>query len=155
MNIESIKEIMDNFDPAVLLPDLSNVTGVVELVVRIGVMAGPVLLLVLGLAYFFAAPKEANHHFGYRCYFGMGSVEAWRFTQRLAGLVWGGLGLVLTVIMLIVCAGFRGQEPVSMVGNAMTGLIWQVILVAIASLAVNILVMIRFDRHGELRKKAE
>ena len=28
-------------------------------------------MLVLGLAYLFLAPREANYYFGYRCYFGM------------------------------------------------------------------------------------
>ena len=51
-------------------------------------------MIIMGLLYFFAAPKEANHHFGYRCYFGMGSELAWRFTQRLSGIVLGVLGVL-------------------------------------------------------------
>ena len=108
MNIDSIKEIMDGFDPAALLPDLTTLVGKVEFVTRIAVMVGPIVLLVLGVLYFFASPKEANYHFGYRCYFGMGSMDAWRFTQRLAGLVLAALGLILTVVMLFVCGSFRG-----------------------------------------------
>jgi len=153
MNIESFKELMDSFDPAVLLPELDSVTGKVELVARIAVMAGPIVLLVLGLLYFFAAPKEANYSFGYRCYFGMGSVEAWRFTQRLAGIVLGGLGLVLTVVMLIVCAGFRGLAVMPMVESAATALIWQAALALIGCLGVNITAMVLFDAKGEFRRK--
>ena len=153
MNIESFKELMDRFDPAVLLPELDSVTGKVELVARIAVMAGPIVLLVLGLLYFFAAPKEANYSFGYRCYFGMGSVEAWRFTQRLAGIVLGGLGLVLTVVMLIVCAGFRGLAVMPMVESAATALIWQAALALIGCLGVNITAMVLFDAKGEFRRK--
>ena len=153
MNIESFKELMDSFDPAALLPELDNVTGKVELVARIAVMAGPIVLLVLGLLYFFAAPKEANYSFGYRCYFGMGSVEAWRFTQRLAGIVLGGLGLVLTVVMLIVCAGFRGLAVMPMVESAATALIWQAALALIGCLGVNITAMVLFDAKGEFRRK--
>ena len=52
-------------------------------------IAGPVLMLLFGAYYFFLSPKEANHKAGYRTYFGMGSVQAWRFTQRLAGVVLG------------------------------------------------------------------
>ena len=54
MNFESfedIKVLMDNFDPATLLPDLSNLAGVVAFLVRIALLAGPIVLLVLGLAY--------------------------------------------------------------------------------------------------------
>ena len=89
MNFESfedIKVLMDNFDPASLLPDLTTVVGKVEFITRIAVLVGPIVLLVLGILYFFAAPKEANYRAGYRCHFGMGSVEAWQYTQRLAGI---------------------------------------------------------------------
>ena len=62
--LEGIKELMDAFDPAALLPDLGSVVGIVMTVARFAVLAGPLVLLVLGLAYLFLAPKEANYHFG-------------------------------------------------------------------------------------------
>ena len=68
------------------------------------------LLFLLGLVYLFLTPKEANHYIGYRCYFGMGSVNAWRFTQRLAGIVFGSLGLILGSVMLLTVASFRQME---------------------------------------------
>ena len=74
------------------------------------------VLLVLGLAYLFLSPREANYYFGYRCYYGMGSIQAWRFTQRIAGMILGGLGLVLTVIMFLVSAGFGGMDTMDMGG---------------------------------------
>ncbi len=49
LNMDSIKELMDNFEPASLLPDLGTVIGKVELVCRIAVIAGPVVLLAMGL----------------------------------------------------------------------------------------------------------
>lgn len=153
MSIDSIKEILDAFDPATLLPDLTTVVGKVELIARIAVMVGPIILLILGALYCFASPKEANYHFGYRCYFGMGSIEAWRFTQRLAGMVWGALGLVLTIVMLIVCGSFRGMEIMPMVTKAAVALIWQAVLAGLSALAVNLVVMSQFDANGDLRKK--
>lgn len=75
LDIASIKSVMDGFDPASLLPDLSKVFGSLVGVCRVAVMIGPVIALILGLAYLFLAPKEANYYFGYRCYFGMGSVR--------------------------------------------------------------------------------
>ena len=153
MSIDSIKEILDAFDPASLLPDLTTVGGKVELIARIAVMVGPIILLLLGALYCFASPKEANYHFGYRCYFGMGSIDAWRFTQRLAGMVWGALGLVLTVVMLIVCGSFRGMEIMPMITKAAVALVWQAALTGISALAVNIMVMTQFDAKGDFRKK--
>ena len=154
MNIESFKELMDGFDPAALLPDLSTVLGRVELIARIAVVLGPIVLLVLGLAYLFLSPREANHYFGYRCYYGMGSVEAWRFSQRLAGVAWTALGLVLTVVMVIISTGFKGKEAMDMATSAVWCLVWQVALVAASVLVINLIVMLRFDRNGDYRTDA-
>jgi len=92
LDIASIKELMDAFDPASLLPEMSEIFGSLVSVCRVAVMVGPIVLLVLGLAYLLLSPREANYYFGYRCYYGMGSVPAWRFTQRFAGVVLGGTG---------------------------------------------------------------
>jgi hypothetical protein len=64
MSIESITGLLEDFDPAALLPELDTVIGRVEFFTRLAVMAGPLVLLVLGVLYFFAAPREANYHFG-------------------------------------------------------------------------------------------
>ncbi len=147
-SFEDIKVLMDNFDPAALLPDLTSMVGVVEFLTRIAVLVGPVVLLAAGLGYFFLAPKEANHHFGYRCYFGMGSIEAWRFTQRVAGLVWGVLGLGLTVVMLLVTGGFGDKDIMAIVGSGFTCLVWEVVLAALSVVGINLVVMLCFDRNG-------
>ena len=154
MNFESfedIKVLMDNFDPASLLPDLTHVVGIVEFITRIAVVAGPIVLLVMGVLYFFLSPKEANYHFGYRCYFGMGSENAWQFTQRLAGLVWMGLGLILTIIMVIISSSFAGKPIMDTISSGFTCLIWEIVLTAISCVAINVLVMLRYDRKGLIR----
>ena len=153
MKIEDFKGLMDAFDPAALLPELDSIMGVLEFAMEIAVLAGPVVLLVLGLLYLFAAPKEANYYLGYRCYFGMGSIEAWRFTQRLAGIVWSALGILLTVIMAIISTGFDGKDTAQVIGTAMSCILWEVVLVAASSLAINTIVALNFDAQGEMRKK--
>ena len=150
-SIDSIKELMDGFDPASLLPELDTVFGKVELVCRVIVMIGPALLLLLGLVYLFLTPREANHYIGYRCYFGMGSEEAWRFTQRLAGIVWGALGLVLTVLMFFLSAGFAGKEVMDTISTGFTCILWQIGLTVASCLAINIVAMVRYNRKGEPR----
>lgn len=158
MNFESfedIKVLMDNFDPASLLPDLTTVVGKVEFITRLAVMAGPVVLLVLGILYFFAAPKEANYRFGYRCYFGMGSEEAWRFTQRFAGLVWGVLGLVLTVVMLIITGSFSGNPIMDIIGKGVRCLLWEGGLILVSILGINLTAMLCYDRKGLRRRTYE
>ena len=152
MNIEDLKSLMDAFDPASLLPELNSVLDVVVYAVRIAVLAGPAVLLLLGLGYLIFAPREANYYFGYRCTFGMGSVEAWRFTQRLAGIVWSALGLVLTLAMVVLTNGFAGMEVQSAVWAAGKYVLAEVGLVALACLTINAVVMAKFTYNGEFRK---
>ena len=132
---------------------LDTIVGKMEFLMRLAVLAGPVLLLLMGLIYLFAAPKEANYYLGYRCYFGMGSVEAWRFTQRIAGLVWSVLGLVLAVVMLLISSGFHGKQVMDMTAQAVKCVMWQVAIIALACLAVNTVVAVLFDREGRPRRK--
>ena len=156
MNFESfedIKVLMDNFDPASLLPDLTTLPGLVATLTRLAVMVGPIVLLVMGLLYFFVAPKEANYHFGYRCYFGMGSEEAWRFTQRMAGLIWSVLGLVLTIVMLLVSGGYGKKAVADIISSGLSCLIWEIGLAAVSCLVINVTAMILFDRKGLRRNE--
>ena len=153
LDIESIKELMDAFDPASLLPELGDIFSTITTICQIAVMVGPILLLVLGLAYLFFSPKEANYYFGYRCYFGMGSVEAWRFTQRLAGIVLGLSGLILSGIMLLLSAGFPNMNPVEMVWRAFWCLIWQAVIALLANGGIWLAAFARFDARGNFRKK--
>ena len=129
--------------------------GWVELAVRIAVMIGPLVILALGLCYMLIPPKEANHRFGYRCYWGMGSVEAWQYTQRLAGLSWSVVGLVLTLVMLLVCSGYRGMDSMEMVNSAVVCLVWEAGIMLVLNLTINLLALIRFDRKGQRRSQGK
>ena len=152
-DFEAIKGLMDNFDPASLLPDLSTIFGWVVLICRIAVLVGPIVLAALGIAYLFFSPKEANWYFGYRTYFGMGSVQAWRFTQRLSGIVLGGLGVILTGVALVISGKFPGMDINDMVWLALKLLIIEGVLAVLANAAIGITAMARFDRKGEYRNK--
>ena len=152
LDIESIKEIMDAFDPASLLPELGEIFSVITSVCRIAVLAGPIILLALGLAYLLFAPKEANYYFGYRCTFGMGSVEAWRFTQRLAGIIWTLLGLGLTGAMVLFSGKLMEMEVYDAVWTAAKYVLWEIGLVAVSCLFINTVVMGQFTYDGEYRK---
>ncbi len=151
MDIESLKSLFSDFDVSNFLPELDTVMGWVETLLRIAVMAGPLIVLGLGLLYFLAPPKEANHSLGYRCYFGMGSVEAWQFTQRFAGMIFAPVGLLLTIIMGLICNGYRNMEPDAMVFSAVKCLIWEVAIIAVCCLTINIVVMCLYDRNGSRR----
>ena len=155
MNIEDLKGLMDAFDPAALLPDLGAIFGSRAGVCRVAVMIGPIVLLVLGLAYLFFSPKEANYYLGYRCYFGMGSVAAWRFSQRLAGIIWTLLGLVLTAWMFFASGSFRGMDTMDMVWKAVRCMLWEAGLTAVSCLFINTIVAMNYNTKGELRRRKE
>lgn len=149
--VERLKTLVNEFDPAAFIPEVDSIIGWVEIFTRICVMVAPLIMLVLGLIYLFLPPKEANHSFGYRCYFGMGSVEAWRFTQRLAGLLWSVLGLVLSVAMWIISKGFHGMDVMEMADKAVLCILWELGTMAVCCLTINIVVTVFFDRKGNRR----
>ena len=151
MSIDSLKELMNSFDLADYLPQLDTLTGKVELLLRIAVMVGPLVLLAMGLIYFLAAPQEANYQLGYRCYYGMGSVEAWQFTQKLAGTVWSVLGLALAIVMALIVNRYRGMEMMDMVMSAAKCLLWEIGLTAVSVLGINITAMVMYDSRGRRR----
>ena len=153
MSIEDFKGLMDAFEPASLLPELEPILGKLAVVVRIAVLIGPAMLVIMGLLYLFAAPKEANYHFGYRCYFGMGSEYAWRFTQHLAGFLFTGTGLVLSLVMFFISAGFGKMELSDMVWRAAACLLVELAAAILLILTVNITAAFRYDRKGNRRRK--
>ena len=153
VDAEAFKELLNAFDPAALLPELSDIFGTVATLCRFAVLVGPIVLLVLGLAYLFLSPKEANYYFGYRCYYGMGSVQAWRFTQRLAGLVLGGLGLVLLIAAWLSGNCCAAMDPMDVVWKAFSLLLWQAVLSLLANVGLSAAAAVLFDRKGEYRKR--
>ena len=152
MNIENFKSLMDGFDPASLLPELDSVFSRFVPAARIVVMLGPAVLLLMALIYLVAVPKEANYYLGYRCYYGMGSVEAWQFTQRLAGIVFGALGLVLGIIMWLISNSFAELEMMDLLWKTVYCLGGEAVAVAVACLSINTVAAVRFDSRGDLRK---
>ena len=152
MNLESIKEFFAGFESLPSLPDPGPLVEKADLIARLLVMAGPVVMVIMGLLYLFAAPQEANHHFGYRCYFGMGSEQAWRFTQRIAGVTWTALGAILTVAMLIVTARFPGQDILEMLSTAAICVVVEAAVLLVANIIIRIIIAAIFDRHGDRRR---
>ena len=153
IDLDTVKHLLDGVDPATLLPDVSTVVGKVQLVCTLAILVAPLVMLVLGIAYLFFAPKEANYYFGYRTAFGMGSVSAWRRTQRLAGLVFSILGLLLTIVMLLVSLTLPSRAPMDMVWLAVKCLLWQGALALLSKATINGLTMLRYNYRGTKRTK--
>ena len=153
MTKEDLTSLLEGADLSKLLPELDGIVDKMVPMMKVALMAGPVIFLILGLLYLFATPKEANYKFGYRCYFGMGSVNAWRYTQRLAGIVFTGVGLILTLVMLLITGGFADMDVMDMLWKAMKCGIWEAAIIGISCLLVNLVVMFYFDAKGNIRRR--
>ena len=82
----------------------------------------------------------------------MGSVEAWRFSQRMAGLIFGALGALLLIIMLIVVFCFIGKDLLQIARTAVICLLWQVGLTLIARISICVMAGVYFDKNGNRRR---
>ena len=151
--LEKVTSIFAVFENGPTAPDTGALVEKATTIAKVLVIAGPVIMLILGLLYLFAAPREANHHFGYRCYFGMGSEYAWRFTQRLAGFLFAGVGLVLSIVMFAISISFSYMQLPDMVWKAASCLVLELIVSILLILIVNLSAMYHFDRKGKHRRK--
>ena len=149
--MDKIMEILGGFDIAKILPEVNFTVGLIVLLSRIVTFFIPLLILGLGLVYFLKPLAEANHTFGYRTYFGMGSVEAWQFSQRIGGLVYIILGGVMTLGALVAfILLLKGSIPTVLTGCAACVVV-ELILVALTVLTLNIIISVRYDRDGYRR----
>ena len=142
---------MEELDFSGYLPDLNGLLAGISQFLRIIVMLGPLAVLGLGLYYFLAAPKEANHSVGYRFRYGMAKARSWQFMQRTAGIVFSVVGLVLTIIMTVQCIRFADLAPMKMAAAAGTLILWQILSVIGAMIVINLTVIFVFDSEGNRR----
>ena len=149
--MEALKSAFENMDFSALIPDLGTVLGWVELLLRICVMLGPILVLGFGLLFLLAPPKEANYGLGFRCWWGMASLAAWQFTQRLAGMVWSAMGAVMTIVMALLCLSLESAEPMEMAVQAGIYILWELGFIVLSVICINVVLIIMFDKDGYRR----
>lgn len=149
--MDKLMALFDKLDPAKLVPPLDSLLDKVQPVATVAIMIGPLVMLLFGLWYFLLPPKEANHVAGFRTWFGMGSVRAWRATQKIAGIVWGGCGLILSVVMWLISRSFDKLDAMQMAERAFSCLIWQIGIALITYIGISIVVMFLFDSKGRRR----
>ena len=151
MTIENIKQLMDGMDIAALLPDIMDIMNGIALLAQIALFLAPLILLGLGLYYFLLSPKEANFTTGYRCYYGMGSEEAWRFTQRLAGVIWILAGITMTLGVVLLRYRFAALDLSQLMWTAIFCLLLQGAIVLVLRALIHFIVLLRYDRKGNKR----
>ena len=149
--MEKITELLNNFTLEQYIPQLDTLMGWVQWLVSLAVRVGPICILVLGLIYLLIPPKEANRKFGFRTYFGMGSVIAWNFTQRFAGILMVPTGLILTLIAYSKIGKFSGYDMMTMSHVAFDTIKTQVICALILYVFMFLLTAVLFNRNGDCR----
>ena len=151
--MEAITAFLESFDIAKLLPELGKFISDLRFWAGLFMLVGPIVMLLLGLWYFFLPTKEANHHVGFRAYFGMGSQEAWKYAQKMAGWFFMIAGGVLTVVSLVLVIVLGGAEPMNMATTALILLIIQAAAAFGLWLTLQILLVLRYDRNGNKKTK--
>ena len=151
--MSDILSALQDFDLAKFLPEPEKFMNDLEGWIRFFVLLGPLVLLGLGIWYYYFPPKEANYRAGFRTYFGMGSVEAWQFAQRVAGRAYLFLGGGLTALMFIVSLFFSGKNAMATIIVALLCVIIEVVLVVAVWVLIYMLVYRNFDKDGNRRKK--
>ena len=146
--MEAITALFSDFDFAALLPKLDTFLGQVAFWTRLALLAGPVVLLCAGLLYFFRPSSSPKSRIGFRSYVTTGSAEVWRFAQRIAGMVYIGLGGGLTVIYLILGLFFGAMDPLAMVTTALVCIIVFAVLVLAAQVLIRAWVLRYYDKEG-------
>ena len=155
MSTDTIKEFLREFSFETfleeLLPELAPLLEKSALITRLLLLIGPFVILGMGLYYFLNAPKEANFQSGYRCYWGMGSVQAWRFTQRLAGGLWTLLGLGFAVWFALKGPELAAMELMDRMTRTAVYILCQAVSLLLLRWIINFLVFLRYDAKGNRR----
>lgn len=150
--MEKITALLDKFkDLEKLIPKMDKLVEWIHWLISFSVRIGPLCILFLGVCYLLIPPKEANHKFGYRTYFGMGSIEAWLFTQRVAGIIMTVSGLVLHFIAKGASKKFSGMGTMAMAEKAFDVIRGQIIWVLVIYVFMFLLTAIMFNRKGDYR----
>ena len=152
--MEKITEILDKLDLAKFVPELDKLMDLVLKCARISVRIGPMCIILLGIIYLFLHPNEANHKAGYRTFFGMGSVYAWRFTQRVSGFIMLITGLFLNGTAKKAAEGFNMTDPSAIFDEVFAIVITQIKCVVVIFVFMLLLTTVMFNRKGFCRFKA-
>lgn len=149
--MDKLLSMLKEFNIANFLPPMAELSGSLRFWAAVIMLVGPLVMLFLGLWYYYKPPKEANHSAGFRTYYGMGSIAAWKFTQNLAGRIYILLGGGLSALMLVISIFFIWAQPTTAMTWALICVILEVILAFAAWLYIQKTVKKKFDADGNKR----
>ena len=150
--MDGILSLIKSFDIDNILPPLGQFLGSIKFWMVVLTLVGPLLMLALGLMYYYKPPKEANYSWGFRTYVTMGSVEVWQYTQKLAGKWWmflGGAMAAISLVLGVILCFFNAEVVVVFAAIIVTV---EVLLVIGSWIAINLIVLKSFDKDGNRRE---
>ena len=149
--MDDLLSVFQDFDVSNFLPAPDKFIRDLEGWTRVFVLAAPVLVMLLGLWFYYKPPAEANHKAGFRTHYSMGSVEAWRYAQRLAGLSYMIVGGGLTIVMLIVSLFFNGEKAMAMLSAAVVCVAIEAVILIGMHIFLTVTVKNAYDKDGKRR----
>lgn len=153
--MEKILELFNSLDKlGEKIPKLDNVMDYVLKLMKLAVRVGPMVILILGLIYLLIPPKEANRKAGYRTFFGMGSLAAWRFTQFVSGLIMTISGFILNTQAKILTKSFDIADPEPMLQGAFDAIKTQIKWAIFIYIFMWLITALIFNIKGDIRFKA-
>ena len=151
MDKEAFKQLLNGIDFAELLPDINEILSIVPPTAKILMLCGSFIMLAFGLYCLMIAPREATYSAGYRFRWGMGSVAAWRFMQRCAGVIFLVLGFGCAVYMALHTRDVDDLALMDLLTTAAMYILLQIGVALVGCLLVNLAVIIRYDWKGNRR----
>ena len=143
-----LSSLLRDFDITKLLPEMDTFLGQLRFWLGLFVTIGPLVMLALGLLYFFKPTGSRHSLFGYRSYYTSGSDAAWRFAQRIAGMCWIAVGGGLFVIMLIISLLYGLMDPLKMAITTLVCVCGELLLVIASQVFIHRQVLKYFDKDG-------
>lgn len=149
--MDKIMNLFNDLSLEKYIPKMDSVLDSLQWLIEWSIKIGPLCLLVLGLIYMLIPPKEANRYFGFRTYFGMGSISAWLFTQRVAGALMTIVGLSLLLIANGAVKTFGSMDLMAMSEKALALIKTQIIAALVIYVVMFLLTLVMFNRKGVCR----
>ena len=138
--------LLQDFDIANFLPEPDKFLRSLVGWTRLMILAGPVVLLVLGLWYLYGPAGEVRNTVGLRIFHVGDNPKAWRYAKKLAGAAYTALGGGLTVVMLVVSLFFSGKRGMGMITVALICVILELLLLIGTWIVINVLVERNFGK---------
>lgn len=115
----------------------------------------PTTMIIFGVMFLRAAPKNINYVFGYRSSRSMKNRDTWEFAHKQIGALWKGLGIALLPCSAVIMLFFIGMDTESIGLNSVYIIFIQLIVMAFPIFIVEKKLKNTFDKYGHRKSFRE